>query len=107
MNKDYFLGNVSITYTVDESTSWAGYRLDEQKLVTITGNTTLIGLASGIHNITLYARDTSGNSGISETGMFSVDKPEPFPAGLFVVAVVVIIVCAGLLVYLKKNKRAP
>ncbi|MDD4325657.1 MAG: kelch repeat-containing protein [Candidatus Bathyarchaeota archaeon] len=107
MNKDYSLGNVSITYTVDESTSWAGYRLDEQKLVTITGNTTLIGLASGIHNITLYARDTSGNSGISETGMFSVDKPEPFPAGLFVVAVVVIIVCAGLLVYLKKNKRAP
>lgn len=99
MNKDYSLGNVSITYTVDESTSWIGYRLDEQKRVTITGNTTLIGLASGIHNITLYARDTSGNSGISETIQFTLSTETEDVTTILVGAIILVVVIFGIILF--------
>jgi len=40
--------------------------------MTITGNTTLVGLSDGIHSVTVYANDTAGNMGSSETVYFTV-----------------------------------
>jgi hypothetical protein len=68
---------------------------------------TLAGLPNGEHNLTIYATDTAGNIGSSETMYFTVDVPEPFPTVPVATASVVaaVVVGAGLLVYFKKRKR--
>ena len=107
LSQKYNESSVSLVFLLDKSVNWAGYSLDGEQNVTITGNTTLTGLSSGVHNVTVYANDTYGNMGASETGTFTVAVPEPFPtvpvaaASVTVVAVVI----AGLLVYFKKRKR--
>jgi hypothetical protein len=111
-NGTYASSNVSLTFTVNKPVLWLGYSLDGQETVTITGNITLSGLASGLHNITVYAKDEFENTGTSETITFTIAKePEPFPIRLavavaIVVAAVVLVaaVGVGLSAYLKKRK---
>lgn len=54
-----------------------GYSLDSQTNVTTSGNTTVNGLSDGIHWITIFANDTSGNMGHSDTVHFSIDTVAP------------------------------
>jgi nitrous oxidase accessory protein len=72
----------------------------------ILGNTTLPRLPEGVHSVTVYAYDETGNE-VTETICFTVEAPEPSPtvpvAALTTIAIVVIV--AGLLVYHKKRKR--
>ena len=84
-----------------------GYSLDGQDNVTLTGNSTISELPNGLHNVTVYARDTFGNEGASETITFYIDVPEPFPTALVVAASVAaaVVVGAGVLVYFKKRKH--
>jgi hypothetical protein len=58
----------------------------------------------GVHNVTVYAWDTAGNVGASETITFTVT---PFPTAPVVAASVasIAVVTAGLLVYFKKRKH--
>jgi hypothetical protein len=73
-------------------------------MYTATGNSTLT-LQPGAHNITLYAIDTYGNVGASETVNFSVIEPQPYPT-LLALAVVVLAICIIILaVHLKKAKK--
>jgi N-acetylneuraminic acid mutarotase len=103
-NKNYTSGNVSLAFAVNKPAVWMGYSLDGQDNVTITGNATLSGLSSGLHNVTVYAKDEFENTGASETIYFRIAKP--FPTMLVAVAVVAVIVAnAGLLVYFKKRKH--
>ena len=74
-NRTYTSTSLPLAFTVDETTSWIGYSLDNQANVTITGNTTLAGIPEGIHSITVYANDTAGNIGASETVYFAVALP--------------------------------
>jgi len=77
-NITYTTDNISLNFTVNEETSWMGYSLDGQGNVTIAENTlTLTELADGSHNITVYANDTDGNTGASETISFTVDNAPP------------------------------
>jgi hypothetical protein len=64
-------------------------------------------LSNGLHNVTVYANDTFGNQGASQTVTFTVAVPEPFPTTLVAVASItsVTIIGIGLLVYFKKRKR--
>ena len=55
-----------------------------------------------MHNITVYATDTFGNTGASETIYFSI---EPFPVEWIAAAVVSVAVGAGLLFYFKKRNH--
>jgi len=73
--------------------------------VTVAGNTTLTELSFGLHNVTVYAEDTFGNVGASETVWFSVAEPFPAVPVAAASAVAVAIVGAGLLVYFKKRKH--
>jgi len=83
---------------------WMGYSLDGQDNVTINGNTTLDGLANGLHNVTVYARDELENTGTSETITFTVDAP--FPTALVAASTASIaIIGVGVLVYFKKRKN--
>jgi hypothetical protein len=101
--------DVPLDFAVDQPVSQFKYSLDGQENVTITGNTTLTGLANGKHNITVYATDETGDTGASETHFFNVEVPEPFPAVPIAAAVVVVGVaaCLGLLVYFRKHKHQP
>jgi N-acetylneuraminic acid mutarotase len=74
-NKTY--SKVTLSYTVDRSTSWTGYSLDNKANVTIKGNTELLNLSQGAHNIIIYANDSSGNMGCSNRVFFSVDSLPP------------------------------
>jgi hypothetical protein len=85
--------------------SWMGYCLDYAAKVTITGNTTLTGLSSGKHSITIFANDTAGNTESSPTITFTV--PEPFPTTIAIVAVAMVVVIGiGLFVFFKKQHKA-
>jgi hypothetical protein len=104
----YNESSVPLLFTVDKQIYWMGYSLDCQDNNTVTGNVTLSELTNGAHNITVYAEDTFGNEGASETIIFNIDVPESFPT-IIVIATVsvasVAIVCVVLLVYFKKRKH--
>jgi len=99
--------NASLVFTADKTLNWTGYSLDGHQNVTITGNTTLTGLPSGPHNITIYANDTYGNMGASETLTFSIIEPFPVAAVSVVLAVIAAVVVAAVcvVVYLKRRRR--
>jgi hypothetical protein len=103
-NTNYTSSNVSLAFTVNKPASWMGFSLDGQDNVTITGNTTLSELSSGLHNVTVYAKDSFENTGASETITFGI--VESFPTMLVAVtAVAVAVVSVGVLVYFKKRRH--
>jgi hypothetical protein len=113
-NATYLLNEVSLDFVLNEPTSKMIYCLDEGENVTVTGNFTLTDLSNGAHNLTLYAWDSAGNVGASETITFTVDRhPEStfqieplrwLPVGAVSVAVAVVVAVAAV-VYLKKRKH--
>jgi len=111
--KVYNTSDVSLNFTVDEPVSQITYNLDGQNNVTVLGNTTLTDLSEGEHNVTVYAIDSGGKVGTSETITFTIAKEpelaELFPLTLVIAfiasGVAVAIVGAGLLVYFKKRKH--
>ena len=108
-NQEYKESSVSLDFSVDVVSSvkvvdWVGYSLDGQQNVTVTGDITLADLAGGLHNVTVYANDTYGNMGASETVAFTISEPFPItPVATAVTSVAIIGI--GLLVYLKKRKH--
>jgi parallel beta-helix repeat protein len=105
VNQEFNESSVPLFFTVDKQAVWMGYSLDGQDNITITGNTTIAGLSSGLHNITVYAKDEFENMGASETISFSVAEV-PFPTALVAVAFIAsaAAVSAALLVYFKKRR---
>jgi len=106
-NKTYITFDVPLNFTVNESSSQISYSLDGKDNVTTAGNTTLTGLTTGEHSITVYATNVAGNIGASETITFTVaTQTGSFPIEITAVAIVsIFIIAPGLAVYLKKRKR--
>jgi N-acetylneuraminic acid mutarotase len=105
-NMTYTSGNVSLIFTVNKPASWISYSIDGEENVTINGNTTIAGLTSGLHNVTVYAKDEFENTGASETINFIIaEEPEPSPATLVAVTSAVTVTAVGisLMVYLRKR----
>ena len=103
-NKTYNQNDLSLNFTVDEPISWMGYSLDGQANITAAGNFTLTALPSGSHTFILYANDTVGNMGASETINFSITTPFPTTAA-FSGVLTVVVVGAVLAIYFKKRKQ--
>lgn len=68
---------VQLTFTINKDVSWIGYSLDNNSNVTVTNPIRLSRLSQGSHQIVLYANDTSGNMGVSNTVYFSIDSIAP------------------------------
>jgi len=106
INQVFNESSVPLIFTVDKQVNWMGYSLDCQDNITVPGNITLSELTNGVHNITVYAEDTFGNEGASETIIFNIDVPEPFPATLVIASVITVaVVGVALLFYFKKRKH--
>jgi len=112
--KTFDVTDVPLDFTVSEPASWVGYSMDGKANATITGSTVLTGLSSGTHSLTVYAKDTAGNTGESKTVHFTITQgtePEPQPSQPFPTALIaaslasVAIVGAGLLVFFRKHNR--
>jgi parallel beta-helix repeat protein len=100
--------SVSLNFSVDvlspvKAVNWTGYSIDGQQDVTVAGNVTLTGLSGGLHSIIVYANDTYGNMGASQTVTFTIS--EPFPTALVAAAsgVLIAAIVVGLAVYFKKR----
>jgi hypothetical protein len=105
-NRTFASPYIPIIFTVNQPTSQIKYCLDGLENLTISENATLNGLANGEHNLTIYATDESGNTGVSETIYLNVDVPETFPTTLLIgSAIPVAVVGLGLLVYFKKRRN--
>jgi hypothetical protein len=106
-NTTYNTGDIPLNFTTDEPVNWTGYSLDGKDNVTINGNTTLTRLSNGSHNVTIYANDTFGNTGSSQTISFTVAVPEPYPAATVAVVsgiLAVVAVGVGLSIYFRRRK---
>jgi hypothetical protein len=107
-NTTYNENSIPLSF-VTEHVSQIIYNIDGQDTVTISGNTTISSLSNGLHNITFCASDTFGNIGSPETINFTVAKPESesFPAvSIAIVSMaLIIVICAGLLVYHKHRAK--
>jgi parallel beta-helix repeat protein len=104
VNQVFNESTIPLIFTVDKQVNWIGYSLDCQDNITVAGNATLSELTNGVHNITVYAEDTFGNEGASETIIFNIDVPEPFPTTLVLASVITVaVVSIGLLLYFKKR----
>ena len=103
-NTTYESSNVSLAFTVNKPVSWIGYSLDGQANITVTGNTTLTSLASGLHNITVYAKDNSESMGVSDVITFSIPA-ESFPIAPIatVSGATVVIAMVGLFYHSRKH----
>lgn len=69
-NSSYYKTYVPLTFFVNEPTSWIGYSLNKTANVTVSDSTNLTGLANGWNNITIYAKNTFGKTGSSDTVYF-------------------------------------
>jgi N-acetylneuraminic acid mutarotase len=74
-NKTY--SAVTLDFTINRGTQWVGYSVDNQANVTVGSKTKLSGLSEGAHNVTIYANDSLGNMGVSNTVFFAVDTLPP------------------------------
>jgi len=75
-NTTYNIDSLDLNYSVNEPTTWQGYSLDGTANITLLGNTTLTAFTDGLHTLTVYANDTSGNMN-STTVWFTVDTTPP------------------------------
>jgi N-acetylneuraminic acid mutarotase len=75
-NKTYI--ETKLAFNINRVTSWVGYCLDNQANVTITGKELKFNaLPDGQHSVLIYANDTLGNMGYSNTVYFSIDTIGP------------------------------
>ncbi len=111
-NKTYTVTSVSLSFTVNEPTTWTAYKLDNQAQVEITGDQTLTELATGSHRLTVYARDADGLEN-SATVYFTITEgaeppqAEAFPITWVIVIIVVAGVAVALLFYFMRIKKKP
>ena len=111
-NKTYNTDSLPLTVITNEPVLWMGYSLDGKANLTIRGNTTLNGLESGLHNITVYATDVYREVWASETVYFNLTQesetpPEPFPTVMVAASTALAVtIGASIAFYFTRVRRA-
>lgn len=106
-NTGYPSKDLPVNFTANQLVSWAGYCLDNQNNVTLTENYTLTSLTYGNHTLTVYANDTAGIMGASQTINFNIEAPsQPFSLLIFVAVTTVLaaMMIIGIVVY-RRHRR--
>ena len=98
-----------MNFSINEPVSQMLYKLDNETAVPVCGNTTLIELSLGSHNLQVYATDIAGNNAVSETIHFTIaerTETEPIPTTLMAVAsaTTFVVTVAGLLIYHRRKQ---
>ncbi len=104
-NMTYTSTEIPLNFTVNENITSAAYSLDGEDNVTISGNTTLTGLAAGTHNLTVYAWDTAGNIGASQTVNFTVTNETSTAVVVTASAASAVVVAIVVMGYFKKHRK--
>ena len=82
-NKTYCTPYLNLAFNLNEDPqighSWLGFSLDNKANNTLAGNATLTNLTEGNHSLIVYANDSLGNMGKSDTVFFDVALP-PTPS---------------------------
>jgi len=65
----------------------------------------ITGLSNGLHSIAVYANDSFGNMGVSETVTFKIALPFPIVLVFTVPVATAVVVCAFVIFYVKKKKH--
>jgi hypothetical protein len=102
----YASSNIPLILNLNRPATWIGYSLDVKANSTITGNTTITGLSSGLFNITIYAKDESENIGASETitcAIVATTLPT-IQTTAILAASTIAVVSIGLILYYRKHK---
>ncbi|MDI9577420.1 MAG: hypothetical protein QM398_04725 [Thermoproteota archaeon] len=99
-----------MTFTLNETATWIGYSLDGNEHITIQTNNyniTLVDLAEGIHNVTVYAQNQEANIGASENITFNIEFPklERFHISVLVVALILLAVVIALVMFFRKHRK--
>jgi hypothetical protein len=104
-NKTYNTSSVPLVFALDKSNAQLSYSIDGLSNRSIAGNSSIAELQNGNHNVTVYAQDSYGNKGVSETVSFNVNAPT-FPMVPIAVASIVTVglIATGVLVNFKKHK---
>ena len=72
-DKTYYSNHIPLTFETNEPASWIAYSINNQPNVTISDNT-IINITDGAYQITVYANDTVGNVGTSQTIHFTINS---------------------------------
>ncbi|MCW4010306.1 MAG: hypothetical protein NWF05_06765 [Candidatus Bathyarchaeota archaeon] len=75
-SKIYSESEVPLAFVVDRPAACV-YSLDGAGNSSLVGNTTLTGLSEGSHSLLVYATDSAGNVGKTDTVVFSMALPTP------------------------------
>jgi len=93
-----------LNFTVDHPVTEIAYAIDDKEPISISGNETLNNLPNGVHNVTIYATDQHGYTGVSETLSFNVNAPISFSTiSAAALLIAIVIVGSGLLIFAKKR----
>jgi hypothetical protein len=104
-SKTYDTNSVALTIKVNSQGTTLSYVLDGKPEVIVAGNITLTDLVSGNHNLTVYARNTAGVVGTSQTINFTV--ADRFLSNVLFAGVAVGVTAAvGCLLYFKRQTLA-
>lgn len=117
-NQEYGVSSVPLTFALNRYAESLSYSLDGAENVSISGNTTLNGLANGEHTIVVYATDNQGKTGISQTIYFTITRQENQPptttpttplitAAEIALAAVITFAGIGMIIYSVKRKNKP
>jgi len=110
-----FSAKDSLVFTTNKPVTSFSYSLDGQTNTTFSGNLTLKEIPTGQHTITVYATDTLGNIGTSDTLHFNIIQETQLNANptdslqtlLLVSAIIAVAVAVGgLAFYFKGHKQA-
>jgi hypothetical protein len=104
--KTYDTSDIPLAFSVNEFPLWMAYSLDGQGNVTVDGNVTMGGVSNGTHYVTVYSRDSTGNTGASDTVYFTVNVAViPFVYWALLVVVVVVVAVFSFFIYLRRSRK--
>ena len=106
-NQTYKTDAIPLNFYANEQVSQIAYSIDNQSNVTTSGNSTLSGLAEGVHSINVYAADAQGHWVYFDAAKFAIVKPATSTTFspmllLFISLIIVVIALMFILVFFRR-----